>query len=119
MEDRLSRAKYTVNEHVNSGLEAVPLSGLEPQQQPWSQKEHYQNNYGNYGNNSNNRQLDHEGLEVAARPGGSKQRILGLSVRAFWIIIIILVVVVAGAIGGGVGGGLAAQSKASSPSSSR
>ncbi|KAK4153294.1 hypothetical protein C8A00DRAFT_15472, partial [Chaetomidium leptoderma] len=43
-----------------------------------------------------------------------KQRILGLSVRRFWIILIVLVVVVAGAIGGGVGGGLAARNASSS-----
>ncbi|KAK4147862.1 uncharacterized protein C8A04DRAFT_24421 [Dichotomopilus funicola] len=113
MADRLSTAKYTVNDSVNSGLEPVPHEQL-----PWPQKEHYHNhnNY-EYGNNTNNQQpTDHEGLEVAHRSGGPKQRILGLSVRTFWIILIILVVVVAGAIGGGVGGGLAAQSKASSSS---
>jgi hypothetical protein len=43
-----------------------------------------------------------------------KQRILGLSVRRFWAIVIILVVVLAAGIGGGVGAGLAAQKQTSS-----
>lgn len=40
-----------------------------------------------------------------------KSRICGLSVHAFWIIVVVLVIIVASAIGGGLGGGLAANRK--------
>ncbi len=52
--------------------------------------------------------------ENANPPVEPKQRILGLSVRTFWIVVVLLVVIVAGAIGGGVGGGMAAKSRADS-----
>ncbi|KAL2257857.1 hypothetical protein VTK26DRAFT_9074 [Humicola hyalothermophila] len=45
-----------------------------------------------------------------------REKILGLSVKAFWTVIVLLVLVVAGAIGGGVGGGLAARGRAESSS---
>jgi hypothetical protein len=42
------------------------------------------------------------------------EKILGLPVKTFWIVLVVLVVILAGGIGGGVGGGLAAQSRAKS-----
>ncbi len=47
-------------------------------------------------------------------PTEPKQRILGLSVKVFWIVIVLLVIIVAAGIGGGVGGGLASRSRADS-----
>ena len=55
-----------------------------------------------------------EAPQSANPPVEPKQRILGLSVRAFWIVVVLLVLIVAGAIGGGVGGGMAAQNRADS-----
>jgi hypothetical protein len=83
------------------------MTGLEPTPQIW----HYQQQKDMY--------HPSEGIEAPERAytvTEPKRRILGLSVRAFWIIVIVLVVIVAGAIGGGVGGGLAAQSRANSSS---
>ena len=47
-----------------------------------------------------------QGTNLPAEP---RERILGLSVKTFWILIVLLVVIVAGGVGGGVGGGLAAR----------
>ncbi|KAI0965411.1 hypothetical protein F4678DRAFT_335705 [Xylaria arbuscula] len=53
---------------------------------------------------------DQQNLESQAT-NNSKQRILGLSVPVFWVLIVTLIVVLAAGIGGGVGGGLSAQQK--------
>ncbi|GAB1310168.1 Putative membrane protein insertase [Madurella fahalii] len=72
--------------YPHSTLEPVPPSALEPAKYGWGGPSVAQFPHDQYG----------------------QRRILGLSVRAFWTIVVILVVVIAGAIGGGVGGGLAA-----------
>ncbi|KAK3299565.1 uncharacterized protein B0H64DRAFT_355768 [Chaetomium fimeti] len=93
----------------HSNLEVAP-AGLEPApgHQDWSdssQKElHYQRAWADVSNGT------------VPQNDEPKQRILGLSVRRFWAVVIILVVVLAAGIGGGVGGGLAAQRQTSSSS---
>ncbi|KXX77421.1 hypothetical protein MMYC01_205014 [Madurella mycetomatis] len=81
--------------HPHSTLELVPTSGLEAAKHGWVSQ-------------------PVEPLPHNQEYSQPKRRILGLSVRAFWIIVIILVVVLAGAIGGGVGGSLAARGGADS-----
>jgi hypothetical protein len=63
---------------------------------------------------------DYEGLQAAEVQNGTpwkyqqeapRRKILGLTVAAFWVVIVIIVLVLAGAVGGGVAGGLAAQKK--------
>lgn len=81
--------------HPHSTLEVVPPSGLEAAKHGW---------VGQSGG-----QLPYN--QEYSQP---ERRVLGLSARTFWIIVIILVVILAGAIGGGVGGGLAGRSGADS-----
>jgi hypothetical protein len=122
MNDYTDSAKYTVPPPDHSGLQAVPLSQLEPRyQQIWNsppqnlpvnpallntpQKEFYGVN------------PDGSWAELPLRPGPAaepRERILGLSVKRFWIILIVLVVIIAGAIGAGVGVGLTTRSQADS-----
>ncbi|KAL1844366.1 hypothetical protein VTJ49DRAFT_45 [Mycothermus thermophilus] len=55
------------------------------------------------------------GLEVVRGP--EERRILGLTVRKFWIVVCILVLILAAGIAGGVAGGMAAQRQSNSSSS--
>jgi hypothetical protein len=96
MTERDSTPNYPVTVGDYSGLEALPHSALEPVP---AQKQ-----YSNY-----NPPVWAEPVAAASAPSEPKQKILGLSVRAFWTIVILLVVILAAAIGGGVGGGLAAR----------
>lgn len=98
----------TPQDSDHSNLEvAPPPAGLEPASlhQDWSdlsQKElYYQRPWADVSE------------ETVPKNDEPKQRILGLSVRRFWAIVIILAVLVAAAIGGGVGAGLAAQRQTS------
>jgi hypothetical protein len=67
---------------------------------------------------------EHEGLQTTqpqlkaipsepiwATENAYPRRILGLSVRMFWLMVAVIVIVIAGGVGGGVAGGLAAQKK--------
>ena len=85
----------------NSGIEYVPHSALESA--PPDQ-----------GHSPGQQTLQPYMLGAYTDPSqpDKTQRILGLSVRTFWIVLIILIVILAGGIGGGVGGGLAARSRA-------
>lgn len=103
--DRGSSPNYWNTATDHGGLEPVPDAGLEP-------------SHGGWGDQSQKELYNPAGIVGASDGAGlgaeTNQRILGLSVRRFWTILILLVVVIAGAIGGGVGGGLAAASRASS-----
>jgi len=98
--DRNSTPKYPVPEYDHSGLEAVPIPHLETGS--W----HHQQQDMGHGPPSTTWV---EPPQVANLPAKPRQRILGLSVKTFWILIVLLVVIVAGGVGGGVGGGLAAR----------
>lgn len=118
-------------QHVDhSGLQHVEYSGLEPVQhhaglepippsfQQQSVKEAHAAAYPGYPETYNQQswiQPPSDAPHEAVSQGGQRrEKILGLSVRAFWIVVVLLVLVVAGAIGGGVGGGLAARNRAES-----
>jgi hypothetical protein len=118
MSDERSAPKYPVSTDDHSGLQPVPVPGLERVPSGWARQNAWREQ----------QQKEHYSPDVAptwsaAAPGKAappnepnepKPRILGLSARVFWIVIIGLVLVVAGAIAGGVGGGLAAQRRADS-----
>jgi hypothetical protein len=97
MTDPDSTPNHSVTMHDYSRLEPLPHSALEPVP---AQKEYY------------NPPAWAEQPVGGSRPYEPKQKILGLSVRAFWTIVVLLVVVLAAGIGGGVGGGLAARNSA-------
>ncbi len=99
--------KYLAPGYDHSDLEAVPIPQLEAtgwHQQQQQQQEMVQSPPGAWV----------EPPQAINLPVEPPQRILGLSVKAFWILVVLLVVIVAGGIGGGVGGGLAARSRADS-----
>ena len=88
-------------EYVQPGLEPVP-------QERWKQA---------YTPASYYTDISQAKLQPEPEPAAFKshsQKILGLSAKTFWIVVVVLVVILAGGIGGGVGGGLAAQSRADS-----
>lgn len=100
--------KYVVDAD-HSGLELVPTPGLEPTHDAWL--DHHQKGLYNPPRWSAAPEVADPPSEAPSEP---RQRILGLSVRAFWLMIVALVVILAAAIGGGVGGGLAARNRADS-----
>ncbi len=112
---RLSSPKYLVMSNDNSGLEPVPISGLESATTAHQSLAYYQQE-------KEACESSTAAWSVAAEEANTpvdgqapgKPRILGLSVRAFWTVVIVLVVVLAGAIGGGVSGGMAARSRGGS-----
>jgi hypothetical protein len=109
---RLSTPKYSVMSNDNSGLEPVPISGLESAATHAQSVAYYQQEKEAYASSAAAWSV---GAEEANTPvdgqAAEKPRILGLSVWAFWTVVVLLVVVLAGAIGGGVGGGMAARSR--------
>jgi hypothetical protein len=121
MNDYTDSSKYTVPPPDHSGLQTVPLSQLEPgYRQIWNPPPQMPLNPALL----NTPQKEYCGVnpngswaEFPLRPGPAaepKERILGLSVRRFWIILIVLIVIIAGAIGAGVGVGLTTRSQADS-----
>lgn len=124
MNDHTDSPKYSIPPPDHSGLEAVPLSHLEPAHQHQQQWTHPPQDPSLYPALNAPPQKEFYGVspggswaELPLRPGPAaepKERILGLSVKRFWMILIVLVVIIAVAIGAGVGAGLATRSQADS-----
>ncbi|KAK4136678.1 hypothetical protein BT67DRAFT_187736 [Trichocladium antarcticum] len=120
-----------------SGLELVQQSGLEPVQPArpetalpappappalpappapsasWARSHEHEAQIPHPGWQEQTYTYKHESYPDTAQ-SSKTQRILGLSVRTFWVVVVILVVLLAAGIGGGVGGSLAARRRAES-----
>ena len=101
MADQPSGTKYFATPD-HAGLQLDQHSGLEPVSQDWGHSPTSQDNLYNTPG----------GYTDGTSQPSKSQRILGLPVKTFWIILVVLVVILAGGIGGGIGAGLAARGRA-------